>query len=300
MTAPDTPFVATLAMRLAWPRRRARIDKYQIVAILVAVLLYGALFAILGWGAMFAPPPPPPPLEEIPVEIIQETPPPPPPAPTPESSPPPLRAAEPEYEKPATEAPRQGNNDKRDDESAADAKKPSGAPPPPSEATPIPTPSPAEAPAPVPEAPKAEDAELPEPVKAEPQKPPEKPAPAPKPAPSTPMFASIPEVDFGGAAMMAPVSGGNAKATYLTILYGLIVPRLHVPAIAHAYGRKLKGAIAFAVDGRGRLTTRWISQSSGSSELDAAAMEAVGAASAQFRPPPRGSPMGITFTYGVE
>ena len=98
----------------------------------------------------------------------------------------------------------------------------------------------------------------------------------------------------------SPVTGGNAKSTYLTTIYGLIVPRLHVPAVAHAYGRKLSGAVSFSVDGRGRLRQRFVSAGSGSVELDEAAMQAVAEASHSFPPPPHGAPVGMTFTYTVQ
>ena len=96
----------------------------------------------------------------------------------------------------------------------------------------------------------------------------------------------MPDVDFGGVAITSPVTGGDAKSTYLSTLYGLIVPRLRVPAVAHAYGRRLTGAIGLSVDGRGRLISRFIVEGSGSLELDEAAMQAVAAASRLFPPPP--------------
>ena len=96
------------------------------------------------------------------------------------------------------------------------------------------------------------------------------------------------------------MTGGNARSTYLTMLYGLIVPRLHVPAVAHTYGRRLTGAIGFGVDGRGRLMQRLVSMDSGSMELDEAAMQAVAAASHAFPAPPTGAPIGMKFTYSVD
>ncbi|MDE3177537.1 MAG: energy transducer TonB, partial [Pseudomonadota bacterium] len=112
-------------------------------------------------------------------------------------------------------------------------------------------------------------------------------------------YEDVPDVDFGGEAMKSPVTGGAAKATYFSMLYGLVVPRMHVPAIAHAYGRRLKGVVAFVVDGRGRLTQRFVVESSGSLELDEAAMRAVAEASHSFPPPPHKAPIGMRFTYTV-
>jgi protein TonB len=238
--------------------------------------------------------------EEIPVEIVQEQPPPPPsPPPAPEPSPEPKSQPQ-EIEKPAVDAPRAGKSD-HDDETVAEKPKPAEAPPPPAE-TPPPTPEPsAPPPAPEPEAPKAAEAELPEPVKAEPTN-----TPAPTPTLAKPIAEALakamappPDVDFGGEAINSPVTGGNAKSTYLTKLYGLIVPQLHVPAIAHAFGRKLTGSVSFSVDGRGRLRQRYVSEGSGSMELDEAAMQAVAAAARSFPAPPHGAPVGMTFTYTV-
>ena len=115
------------------------------------------------------------------------------------------------------------------------------------------------------------------------------------------VFDSVPDVDFGGAAIKSPVTGGAAKSTYLSMLYGLIVPRLHVPAVAHAYGRRLTGAIGLEVDGRGRLMQRFVVEGSGSMELDRGG-DAGGARPprALFPPPPHGAPIGMKFTYSVE
>ena len=61
------------------------------------------------------------------------------------------------------------------------------------------------------------------------------------------------------------------------------------------------GKIGFVVDGRGRLTQRFVQEGSGSLELDEAAMRAVAAAATHpFPPPPHGRPLGIVFTYTVQ
>jgi TonB family protein len=109
----------------------------------------------------------------------------------------------------------------------------------------------------------------------------------------------VPDIDFGGEAMKSPVAGGKAKSMYTTQLYGLIYARLHVPAVAHAYGRTLSGVVNFAVDGGGRLTQRYVAVASGSMELDEAVMQAIGAASRLFPKPPHGYPVGMSFTYSV-
>ena len=125
-----------------------------------------------------------------------------------------------EVEKPATDAPREGKSD-RDDEHVAEKEKPAAAPPPPPAPTPSTEPSPpAEAAAP--ELPKAPEPDAPEPVKTETPKPAAPPKPSVMAAlPKT--FEDVPDVEFGGAAIRSPVTGGNAKSTYLSQLYGMIV-----------------------------------------------------------------------------
>ena len=297
MSSTEAPFYASPDERVTRSRAGwARFDRTLLVALLAATALYTLLFALLIYenatGVTVAPEE-----QEIPVEIVTEPPPPEPtpiptptPTPTQQAAPPPM--AQPDDEKPAYDAPRKGNNDKRDDEISADPNKPSAAPPPPAE--PVPTPEPAKPiEADTPPLPQAPDGEVPTMAKVEPQ-PPEKPAPAP--TKTAPMFASVPDVDFGGAAKMAAVSGGMAKSTYLSILYGMIMPHMHVPAKAHTYTGKIQGVISFTVDNKGRLMERFVAQASGSSELDAAAMQAVAEAS-PFPPPPRGGPIGISFQY---
>ena len=256
------------------------------VAALAAVLIEAAVVALIAWEHVA---PPPPEAAEIPVELVPEPPPPPPPPPQAQASPQPM-------ETPATDAPREGKSD-HDDAHVAEKEKPAAAPPPPPAPTPSTEPSPpAEAAAP--DLPKAPEPDAPAPVKTETPKP----AAPPKSSvlaalPKT--FEDVPEVDFGGAAMRSPVTGGAAKSTYLSQLYGLIVPRLRVPAVAHAYGRALQGAIGFQVDGRGRLMQRYVVEPSGSMELDEAAMEAVANAAKSFPAPPKNEPIGMRFTYTV-
>jgi protein TonB len=290
MSQPSPVFVADAALRIERPQARSRALARALAAVF-ALALEGGVFALIWFERNPVPPPQP---QEIPVEIIVEPPPPPPPQPQPDLK------TEQDYEKPATDAPREGKSD-HDDEHVAEKETPAKAPPPPPPAPPSPSPEPTPSPqASAPEAPLEKDAEIPAAPTPQPTQPP---APPPKPSvlaalPKT--FDSVPDVDFGGAAIKSPVTGGNAKSTYLSTLYGLIVPRLHVPALAHAYGRRLTGAIALQVDGSGRLAMRFVAEASGSPELDEAAMKAVAEASREFPPPPRHAPMGMKFTYTVE
>ncbi len=320
MSQGPSALYADAAWRLeAPPPRRWRARK--IIAILVALAIELGVFGLVWSGRGLQPAPQ---AEEIPVEIVVEKPPPPPPPPAEEQQ----QQQQQELEKPATDAPREGKSD-HDDDNVAEKETPAKAPPPPAPPTPspeasqappppappIPSPEASQAPpAPAPELPQTAEAEAPPPKEAEPIEtpapppPPQKAEPTQTPAPSKPSIAdvlpktynSVPDIDFGGAAIRSPVTGGNAKSSYLTQLYGLIVPRLRVPAVAHTYGRRLTGAIGFSVDGRGRLTQRFVVIQSGSMELDEAAMRAVAAASHSFPAPPHGAPVGMKFTYSVD
>jgi TonB family protein len=332
MSQAPTAFVADVAWRVEPPPRRD--GPRLFAAIVIAVLFELGVFALVWTGRNFQPAPP---VKEIPVEIVVEKPPPPPPPPpqaqNQEYIKPAIDAPREgksdhdddtvgEKPKPAKPPPPPPETPPPTPAPTPEAAKPE--PPPPSPPTPSPEASKA-APAPAPELPQTAEAESPPPQKAEPVETPspapekaepvQTPAPAPtkaepveKPAPAKPSvaeilaknFDSVPDVDFGGAAMRAPVSGGAARANYMSELYGLIVPRLKVPAVAHAYGRRLIGKIGFVVDGRGRLTQRYVEEQSGSLELDEAAMRAVAAAARAFPPPPHKQPLGITFTYSVQ
>jgi TonB family protein len=329
MSQAETPFIADVAWRVVPPPRRD--GPRLLAAIVIAILLELGVLGLIWVGRS---PQTAPQAKEIPVEIIVEKPPPPPPPPPQAQK---QEYIKPAIDAPREGKSDHDDEHVADKPKPAKAPPPPPAPPQPSpsptpakppEPTPSPpTPSPEAskaAPAPAPEAPQSAEPESPPPQKSEPV---ETPAPAPAekaepvktpapekappvetPAPAAPSvaqvlakaFEPVPDVDFGGAAMRAPVSGGAARANYMSELYGLIVPRLRVPAIAHAYGRRLVGKIGFVVDGRGRLTQRYVEERSGSMELDEAALEAVGAASHAFPPPPHKQPLGITFTYSVQ
>src|SRR5437764_4702440 len=96
-------FVADAAERLIAPPRRANTLARLGVATFAALALELAAFALIYFERAVPAPAP----EPIPVEIGVEPPPPPPPPPPPEASPQPQPEAQ-EYEKPATDAPREG------------------------------------------------------------------------------------------------------------------------------------------------------------------------------------------------
>lgn len=187
------------------------------------------------------------------------------------------------------------------------------------EATPEPAPSPQATPTPVatpspeptqdetppPPLKEANDGEVPSAAPTPPPAPPQPETEAPAPqkaqppagkAKFSPMFASLPDVDFGGAAIKTPVTGGNARGTYLSMVYGLIMPRIRKPSDARQQVGRGRGAVVFSVDGQGRLIDRWVAEESGSPELDRAVFNAI-AAAAPFPPPPTRGTVQLRFTY---
>jgi TonB family protein len=254
--------------------------------------------------------PPAPAVQEIPVEIVIQPPPETPQQEKPPDPPAPKFDPKPFDEKPAVDAPRASNNEKVDDsDSDKLMKSPLVKEEKPVSAKPDPTPNPdAGHDAPKPQAEAASNA----PPLDAPQSPtgefavekpaqPERQAKVEEPpieshaaagAEKFPTFASVPDVDFGALAKAAPIAGGKAKATYLSIIYGMIAAR--APSIRAKIARS--GEIIFSLDSMGGLIERKIYMSSGSRERDAEAFEAIRKA-APFPPPPTHAPMDFTLTY---
>jgi TonB family protein len=268
------------------------------VGVVYAVLLFSLFAQDRGAPAAQTEP------EAIPVEIVIEPPPPQPPDPPP---PKPESQTQTLAEEPAFDAPRAANNEKADAEAADKAAKP---PPKPAPAKP-PSPDPASSAA---AGPKQEGE--PQPSEHAPERATPTPAETTRPAATSdaeaqvqaqaeqprtgaafqfPAYESAPEFDFGSLFKQTLIAGGAAKETYLTTLYGMIVPRLRAPADVHG----LEGILVFNVDGKGRLTQRRIFQESGSRELDKAALEAVRQA-APFPAPPQGRGVELRFSYGAK
>jgi TonB family protein len=253
--------------------------------------------------------------QEIPVEVIVEPPPPKEPEPAPPKN---EQKAEqtPFDEKPATDAPRAPNEEKverdsKDKESHAPEANPE---PKPAEMKPLIEPARtaekksdyenAE-----PSAPKLKDdrpdgepinaadsqrPDMPEQTKAE--------QAAPKPVKQqtaaqqpTTAFAATPDYSFAPASKYSPVTGGNAAATYLSILYGMVGSHMHRPDIAPRHAHTM-GEIAFDVDFGGSLIRARVLKSSGIPELDAAALAAIRAA-APFPLPPTGNGLSLRLHY---
>ncbi len=106
----------------------------------------------------------------------------------------------------------------------------------------------------------------------------------------------VPYYQFSGAAKAAPVTGGTANTTYLSTLWGLIVPSMRIPERIKENHLRGDGVLVFNVDIKGNLTRIGIQQSSGFADLDAEALAAVRRA-APFPPPPRGLTYSISFSF---
>jgi TonB family protein len=303
----DDTFRARSDERFLLPMSVARPNR--VLGFLGACLIYAAVLTpvvVEDFGRSA----PAPEAQEIPVEIViqppQENPPeeklPDPVAPKPD--------LKPLDEKPAFDAPRAGNNEKVDDDDAdklakssvtAEAKalepKPDSAPnaaaaP---ENEPQPKPSAPENAPPV-DAAQSPTGELAAEKPTQPQQQaklePQKDTHAAAGGEKFPTFASVPDVDFGAMAKVAPIGGGRGKATYLSIVFGMIAAR--APTIRGKTSRS--GEITFSVDSMGGLIERTIVVSSGSHERDAEAYEAIRKA-APFPPPPNHGSIGLILTY---
>jgi protein TonB len=109
-------------------------------------------------------------------------------------------------------------------------------------------------------------------------------------------FAPAPSYSVGASAKAAPISGGTEKASYESLLMGLINRQLHVPPEARARHLIHVGQIGLFVDELGHLTHQALYHASGDPVLDSAYLEAVRRA-APFPAPPRGLPHGFILQY---
>lgn len=124
-------------------------------------------------------------------------------------------------------------------------------------------------------------------------------SPEPKPKSVADQLASLaplPDFKLGGSSKPAPVSGGTAKTTYLSILFGLIMRHMNVPPALRNKATPNHGVVVFFIDEAGHLTHQAVYRSSGYAELDNAALAAVRRA-APFPAPPYGHPRGIQFHF---
>lgn len=109
-------------------------------------------------------------------------------------------------------------------------------------------------------------------------------------------LAPAPDFSFGAKAKAAPIAGGTEKASYESVLVGLIKRQLKVPAESRASHLAHVGVIGFYIDELGNLTHQVIYRASGDPALDAANLAAVKHA-APFPAPPRGIPHELSWHY---
>lgn len=324
---------ATLAVEFLRRRRAAVVRPRFLVFLLLCLLAHVLVILFLLWQDWRYAREAPPVVEEIPVEVINE----PPPAPKQEEPPPPEPEKPPEQqqqqqkppppppaedEKPAFDAPEAESKSKSEINAPElnELKTPKNAP----EKENV-TPKDekpqgmkegedeagkAKAPEETKEAPIEDksDAEIIE--QAAPEKTPQdKPEPDEKGAvkkgeansiaDQIAALAPIPDYKLAAPPKPSPVGGGHAKTTYLTILYGLIMPHMRIPPRVRGSQVVARGAIVFYIDEMGNLTHQAVHQPSGAPDLDAAALAAVRRA-APFPAPPRGLPHSMLFSYATK
>jgi TonB family protein len=125
-------------------------------------------------------------------------------------------------------------------------------------------------------------------------KPDPKAAIGPKQKSMSDLLASLeptPHYRLGGAAKVAPVSGGTAAPTYFSVVLGYILRKFHPSG-----GRQDVGSIVFFVDPNGNLMHQALRKSSGSSARDQEALAALHRAQ-PFPPPPTGTSIGMVWNY---
>jgi TonB family protein len=311
MTPSDSDLRANAEERLIEPQAPAPRSLERYLAPIGGLVVYGLLIALLIIDGQWETPPTPV-AQEIPVEILTE------PPPEAQKPPEPKRDADPAPksldEDPAYDAPKVGKSEKNEDSGDKDAEKspkvdehPNPDPPQEKPATPAQGDPKSTTPAAGPLAEKADEAIEPsgtDPAKSEtpqgqPDADPSTEPSAPKKTSSLPFFASVPDVDFEGMARAAALAKGNAKRTYLTTVYAMVMPHLRFPSGAWAPSGSAEGVIVFTVDGAGALIDSKVAHSSGSRELDKSALDAI-AKAAPFPSSPTGQPVGMRFTYGAK
>ncbi len=109
-------------------------------------------------------------------------------------------------------------------------------------------------------------------------------------------LSPAPHYSLGAAAKSAPIGGGTEKASYESLLMGLITRQLHLPPEVRARHLISVGQIGLFVDELGNLTHQAVYRASGQAALDTAWMAAVRHA-APFPSPPRGLPHNFILQY---
>lgn len=311
------------------PRRRFLV--FVAICLLLHVLIVGVLLWLDRIMALSMPPM----VEETPIEVIAEPPPeeqPKPPEPEPpkppepeqqkqeQQKPPPPPPPKQEYEEPATDAPKaesktqsETNADKQQAQPQAPRQAPEKVAPKDEKPEGLKDATDEEGKAEKPDEAKKEAEDKPDAEVIERAEPKEKPVEKPEAKSQGPAkkgegksiadqvaaLPPLPKYELAAPPKPSPVGGGQSKTTYLTILYGLIMPHMQIPPRVRASGMPAKGVIAFYIDEVGNLTHQAIYRSSGAPDLDAAAIRAVRSA-APFPPPPRGLPHAMLFTYATK
>ncbi len=327
--------LAAVAMeRLFEPRRGGSLPRPRFLAfVLLGLLLHLAILAFLLWEDKESAPQPV--AEEIPVEVITEPPPPPeekkeeppPPEPPPpeqkqeQQKPPPPPPPPVEEDKPAFDAPKAESKEKSEQNAPEEAKEAKTNRNEPEKIAPKddkqqglkdaeedadgdkkPEPAPEKE---VEDKPDAEIIERAEKTPTPTEKPETKDAKPAKKGDSMTIadmvaaLAPLPAFKLAAPPKPSPVGGGQAKTTYLTILYGLIMPHMRIPPRVRELQMSSKGVVAFYIDEMGNLTHQAVYKSSGLPDLDSAALAAVRAA-APFPAPPHGLPHSMLFTYATK
>ncbi len=109
-------------------------------------------------------------------------------------------------------------------------------------------------------------------------------------------LSPAPNYSIGAAAKAAPLSGGTEKASYESLLMGLISRQVHLPPEVRAHHLISVGQIGLFIDEMGNLTHQALYRASGEPALDTAWLAAVRHA-APFPAPPRGLPHGFILQY---
>jgi periplasmic protein TonB len=112
-------------------------------------------------------------------------------------------------------------------------------------------------------------------------------------------LSPAPNYSIGAAAKAAPISGGTEKASYESLLMGLITRQVRLPPELRAQHLISVGQIGLFVDEMGNLTHQAVYRASGNPALDTAWLAAVRRA-APFPAPPRGLPHGFILQYSNE
>jgi len=143
-----------------------------------------------------------------------------------------------------------------------------------------------------------------------PGKPQEKPAPQDSKKPPTQgkkltvaeqlaALSPAPNYSLGSKAKAAPIAGGTDKASYESLLFGMIKRQMRFPPGLRARHLVGQGMVSLYVDEMGHLTHQSVYRASGAPDLDAAWLAAVRRA-APFPPPPRGLPHAFVLGYPID